>query len=280
MWQFWCYLYLGLDECCYSYASVPRIDTFCVPYGGQVNLQCAIINPHDNFTNLTVTWFKSITEDISIFNEIPATSEGIFSSRANISVPATTCSHELYRDTFFLTIHRFNRNKNGYYWCQLSINDTLVQPSYGAQFSVGECNITSQSYYRLASLSERKCAQYVATESDVGLTSTYESSGTSSITPSTESSIRSSPVTQHNYGESDTPITYTATESDAELLTRSSSVTQLERENTKTIIYVAGSLGAIVLVFGALIIVLSMLYLCKFRNRETSKSRIIHHCFH
>jgi ABC-type antimicrobial peptide transport system permease subunit len=51
-----------------------------------------------------------------------------------------------------------------------------------------------------------------------------------------------------------------------------SSVTQQERESDKTIVYVAGCLSAIVLLLGALIIVLSILYLYKFRNRETSKS--------
>ena len=56
-------LLLEVDECCYSYASVPRNDTFCVPEGDQVDLHCVIINPHDNFANLTVTWFRSTTED-------------------------------------------------------------------------------------------------------------------------------------------------------------------------------------------------------------------------
>ena len=40
-----------------------------------MTLSCVIINPHDIFTNLTLTWFRSTTEDMSIFDEIPATSE-------------------------------------------------------------------------------------------------------------------------------------------------------------------------------------------------------------
>jgi hypothetical protein len=111
---------LELDECCYSYASVPRNDTLCVPDGEQVVLNCAIINPHDNFTNLTVTWFRSTTEDMSIFDEIPATSDeysfiNIVSNRAFNSLSVINCSHELYIDTFSLIIHRFTRHKNGYY---------------------------------------------------------------------------------------------------------------------------------------------------------------------
>ena len=115
-----------------------------------------------------------------------------------------------------------------------------MQPSHHrAQFSVGDC-ITDHRYYRLAYLNESQCAQYVA---NAGLIRTYEVSGTSSVTSSGESSTRLSSVTQQDEKESDKPI-----------------------------IYVAGSLSAlIIIVFGTLIIVLSILYLCKFRNRETSK---------
>ncbi len=214
-------MYLELDECCYSYASVPRNDTFCVPKGEQVTLACAIINPHD--TNLTVTWFKSTTEDTSIFYEIPATSEEyrfseVVSNRPVNALSVINCSRDLYRDTFLLTIHRFNRSKNGYYWYQLSINDTLVQPSrYRTQFHVGECTITDyrNGYYRLANLSEKQCAQYVATESDADLTTTYKSSGTPSVASSTEST-RSSSVTQQEKEN-------VATESDADLTTANGS---------------------------------------------------------
>ena len=138
----WCCLYLELNECCYGYASVPRNDTFCVPNGEQVNLLCGIFNPHDNFTNLTVTWFRSTTEDTSIVHEIPTTSNEYnftkFISANSLSV--INCSHELYRDRFSLTILRFTQHNNGYYWCQLSINNTLVQPSHHrTHFSVGNC---------------------------------------------------------------------------------------------------------------------------------------------
>ena len=221
---------------------------------------------------------------MSVFDEIPATSEeyrfsNFVSDSADNSLSLINCSHELYRDTLFLTVLNFTQHKNGYYWCQLSINNTLVQPSHQAHFSAGNCSIMNQTYYRLASvrLSENRCAKYVATESDTGLITTHESSGTSFVASisSTESSTRLSTVTQQKR-ESDKPITYAATESDAGSTTRSSSVTQQEKGSDKSIIYVAGSLSALVMVFGALIIVLSILYLCKFR-RVTSKSQLIIH---
>ena len=135
-----------MDECCYSYASVPRNDTFCVPDGEQVNFDCTIINPHDNFTDITVTWFRSTTEDMSVFDEIPAnsseyTSGNFVADRAGEALSVINCSHELYRDTFSLMIEQFTQLKDGYYWCQLSINNTLTQPSYRAQFLAGDCNI-------------------------------------------------------------------------------------------------------------------------------------------
>jgi hypothetical protein len=221
-----------------------------------------------------VTWFRSTTEDASISDKIPTTSEeyrfiNFVSGRADNSLSVINCSHELYRDLFSLTIHRFTQHKSGYYWCQLSINNTLVQPSYRAQFSVGECNITSQNYYRLANLRETKCAKYVATESDVGLTTTYESSETSSVASPTESSTRSSSITQQN------TITYTTTDSDAESLTRSSSVTQQERESLsdKSIIYVAGSFSALLLIalLGVLALALSFAFYVHHQRKKTSK---------
>ena len=197
-------MYLVLDECCYSYVSIPRNETFCVPNGEQVQINCVIINPHDNFTNLTVTWFRGTTEDMSVFDEILATSEEYdFSNSISGSVVDSlsliNCSCDLYRDGFSLIIHHFTPHKNGHYWCQLSINNTLVQPSYQAQFFVGDCNITNQPYYRLANLrlNENRCAKYyVATESDTGLTTTHELSGTSFVASSTQSSTRLSTVTQ------------------------------------------------------------------------------------
>ena len=232
-----------MDECCYSYASIPRNDSFCVPDGERVDLTYVIINPHDNFTNLIVTWFRSTAENSSTLDEISTTSNEYnfdkFVGTTNNSLSVINCSHEVYRDTFSLAILNFTQNKNGYYWCQLSINNTLVQPSHRAQFFAGEC-ITNQPYYRLANSNENQCVQYITTDSelDTGMTTTYGSSETSSISSST----------------------------------RLSSVTQQEKESDKLIIYVASSLSALVLVFGAVIIVLSILYLCRFRNREISTS--------
>jgi hypothetical protein len=231
-----------------------------------VNLNCAIINPHDIFTNITVTWFRSTTEDTSI---ISTTSEEYrirkSSGRTDISVPAINCSHELYIDHFSLIILHFTQHKNGYYWCQLSINNTLAQPSHRVQFSVGECN-TTNFYYRLANfnLDKNQCAEYVATDSDAGLTTTNESSDISSIASSTRSS-----VTQQKK-ESDNPITYNIA---TELTIKSPSITQQERESDQPIVYVAGSFSALLLIalLGILALSFSFAFYVHHQRKKTSK---------
>jgi hypothetical protein len=149
----------------------------------------------------------------------------------------------------------------------------------------------------LISLSEIQCAQYVATESDAGLTTTYVSSGTSSAASPIESSTRSSSVTQQER-ENKKPITYVAT--DAEL---SSSVTRQEREsdksityiatesiispsviqqekeslNDKSIVYVAGSFGALLLIalLGVLVLAFSFAFYVHHQRKKTRKLHMV-----
>ena len=57
-----------------------------------------------------------MTEDMSVFDEIPATSEeytfgNFVAGRADNSLSVINCSHELYRDSFILAIHRFTQHK-------------------------------------------------------------------------------------------------------------------------------------------------------------------------
>ena len=231
-----------------------------------MDLHCVINNPHDNFTNLTVTWFRSTTEDMSEFDEIPATSEEYRFSNfiSGSSLSLINCSHEIYRDTYSLLILHFTQHNNGYYWCQLSINNTLVQSSRRAHFSVGDCNITNQGYYRLANLrlGENRCAKYVATESDTGLTTklNYESPRIFSVTSSL---TQLSSVTVQNV----------ATESDSESSTRLSSVTQQEKESDRLITYIAGIFSALLLIalLGVLALALSFASYVHYQRKKTSK---------
>ena len=242
-----------VDECCYLYGSVPYNGTNCVPEGGQITLNYIIYNPHDNFTNLTVTWFRSETEDTSSYEMLPTVTAPQeytikFFKAIEVSLAETelmsNCSLDVYRDKFSLVILNFTSNKNGHYWCQLAINNTYVQRSHHALFYAGEPDSTTCSrpptfqYFTPAVGNQNQCARYhmntITSQTDsttLALSSVSESS-------SIESSTTSYPM--------NIPLT--------------------------TTIYVTGILSALVLLFGALVIILSTLYLCKVWKRKTSKS--------
>ena len=241
-------MYLELDECCFRYASIPYNDDVCVPDGQQVTLTCFIINPHDNSTNLTVTWFRGTTKDISRATVIATNSEGhnfttLISGTVLDVLPTHNCSRQLYRDSTFLKIKNFTRDREGYYWCQLVINNKLTQPSHrirSIQLYAGICNSTDYQYFRSANQTESQCAKYVNTHAVT--TGTFDS--------------------------------YTIT-SVQETPTRLFPATQPAKETERSIFIVVGSLGTLVVLFGALVVALSTLYLCKFWNREKSKSQLI-----
>ena len=48
-------------QCCYQYGSVPRNESNCVVEGRQLSLNCIVNNPQDNFTDLTVRWFRNFS---------------------------------------------------------------------------------------------------------------------------------------------------------------------------------------------------------------------------
>ena len=252
------------DECCYIYGSVPNNDTFYVPEGEAIFLNYIIYNPHDNFTNLTVTWFRSDTEDS--FEAIPITSEGyknfqyeITRAQSNTSLSSLmrTCSCDIFRDTYSLKITNFSEHENGYYRCQLAINNILfVQLSHHVRLYARERNSIScpvtfvNCYFRPAnSISEYQCANL-----------------TTLVPPTMLLSITSTQPIQS------TPLK-TAT---LPGVTSIPTTTEPEKGSRRLIIiYVTGGLSALIVVFGALIVALSVLYLCKFRNRQKSKPLII-----
>ena len=149
------------------------------------------------------------------------------------------CSRDLFRDTYSLTITNFSEHDNGYYWCQLAIDNVLfAQPSHHVRLYVGQKNsiscpvIVFSEYSRPAtSASEYQCANL-----------------TTRVPSITSLSIPSTPVP----------------------------TVQPEKDSRGSIIiYIAGGLSTLIIVFGALIVALSVLYLCKFRNRQTSKPLVI-----
>ena len=188
-WQILCTIHSiqGLDDCCYIYGSVPRNDTNCVPEGEQLFLHYTIYNPHENFTNMTVTWYRSTTKDRSTYEILPTSSEFYHyaTHHSSISIQETNCSLSLYRDVYGIVINNFTSEKNGYYWCQLAVNNTFVQPSHRSWFYAGLSNSTACShnypYFRVVRSNEVQCAQYVINTFST-MIPTFESTSKSSWT--------------------------------------------------------------------------------------------------
>ena len=152
------------DQCCYLYGSVPRNDSNCVPENGQFTLQYIIYNPHDPFTNLTVRWFRSMdmTRAISLTEVITTSISGEYDLTIFQSSPVDrNCSHgSLYRNTFVLIIHNFTTDKDGYYWCQIVVNDSYLQPSQYAWFYAADrSSCTQELHFITASENEIQCAE-------------------------------------------------------------------------------------------------------------------------
>ena len=102
-----------------------------------------------------VRWYRSN-------NEAKAGKCGIFidenvnlvertSTRAAYSISSTGNITGLYFDRYELILHNFSTNHEGYYWCQIVANDTvLMDPSNYAHLrnndQFDECNFTSYQY--------------------------------------------------------------------------------------------------------------------------------------
>ena len=98
-----------------------------------IALNFIIYNHHDNFTNLTVRWFRNdnMSRATSSNEEISHIQNEYILFQDNASNPSLTIGNNincpagpLYRDFYF------SSDKNGYYWCQIVVNNSISQPSH------------------------------------------------------------------------------------------------------------------------------------------------------
>ena len=189
-------------QCCYMYGSVPHNESNCVYEGRQLSLHFIVYNPHDTLTELTVRWFRSdnitrtalSTEEIQDSNEYELLLE--LSSESAVDINIENCNHNrLYKDVFTLRIHNFTSEKNGYYWCQIIVNNSVSQPSQHAWFYAEDIySCTRRSHFKIAT--EPQCAEFTNQESAItsearSFTSTLEeksffTSGGPSTRPETD----------------------------------------------------------------------------------------------
>ena len=135
-------------------------------------------------------WFKSTETNVSASRNKYATNiitspDQYHLSRYNSSTLSrnSTCG-TLYRDIFLLHIKNFTTDNNGYYWCQVVINSSFLQPSQHAWFYADDSDSCErQPFFKLAE--KAQCANILYQANNVNPTqsmfissSSYSSSST------------------------------------------------------------------------------------------------------
>ena len=227
-------------------------DSNCVPENEQFTLQYIVYNLRDPFTNLTVRWFRSmdVTRAISSTEVITTNILGGYADSSNVvtnSTFDTNCTRGLlYKDTFFLVIHNFTTDKDGYYWCQIVVNDSYLQLSQYAWFYAADSSSCKREYHFMtAPKSEIQCAE--------NYTDTY-----TVITETTNTIIIAPSTTNSTYVATNFPTSSSPTQ------------TTVVLRMTESVIYVAGFFSALLVLLGALVIIL-LLLLCVCKNKSHRK---------
>ena len=257
-------LSINLDQCCqYFYASSPHNESNCIPEGQQLSLDCTIHNPRDSFTNLAVRWYRSsdmsaLTED---FADIQSTEYKFYYHTPTMtSLRRNFTQGRLYATTFNLIINNFTTDKNGYYWCQILINDSFTQPSqYALFYADSNSCLRDDPYFRYVP-DQAQCASIVTGIASLRLN--YYNIIMNDITfPGTIFTSNDSHIN--------------ATDVSTTPATTSTFFTTLTSEMTETsiepITYVVGILAAVVLLIGALVIL--MLIASVYKSQKEKKQR-------
>ena len=108
----------------------------CNPQGSTITWECQVYSPHDEYTNLSVMWYKSATgvstrEEGNLIQESKGGRHTFLALQASSAVnDSLSVVHGLFLDVFRLTVNTFDTSiDDGYYWCQIVVNDTCLQPS-------------------------------------------------------------------------------------------------------------------------------------------------------
>ena len=158
------------------------------------------------------------------------------------------CTHgALYEDTFTLYINNFTSDKNGYYWCQIFVNGSSLEPSqHYTWFYADDSSSCTQQFY-FCEADEAQCANMTYS---MPLFPPVMISDPVIIPTSTSSSV-----------------TITANMTSTISLTTLASVT-----NTEPVpFYAGGILSVLVLFVGALAVLMLIFYVHKNKKREEPK---------
>ena len=185
----------------------------------------------------------------------------------------TNCTHDiLFKDTFFLTIHNFTTDKDGYYWCQIVINDLYLQPSpYAWFYAANRSSCTPELHFMTASESEIQCAEnYTINSYATATTSSYESATV--IVPSrTNSTPLTNTLPTTSVPMVIDPKAYSSSVTNSSALIPSESdpiTTMVILRMTESVIYVAGAFSMLLILLAALVITLILLHIHRSRRKK------------
>ena len=115
-----------VEDCCYKYQHSPG-NLICNPQGqpSAVVLVCNIYSP--NGSDVTVRWYRSTQEHLTrVQGEFITNGYNDNITRNLLPFSSLISSHHNR------IIENFNESLNGFYWCQIEVNNTCLQPSpYG-----------------------------------------------------------------------------------------------------------------------------------------------------
>ena len=168
---------LCIDQCCYFYDGVPKNVTTvsCTPEGIRITWTCQAYSPPN--TNLSVKWYRSATEDKARKEgELISEIDGIYQFDATHALSPFMNNQSivdgLFLNVFELIVENFSTSKDdGYYWCQLVVNDSCLEPSDFGHITFNRSFTDTCSLSALETV-EYKSPQVCALESQCNITTT------------------------------------------------------------------------------------------------------------
>ena len=178
------------------------------------------------------------------------------------SILETNYTHSsLYKDVFHLLIPNFTTDKNGYYWCQVVINDSYLQPSQYAWFYAADrSSCTQELHFITASESEIQCAENYSSTNTCPVTS-IDTSATV-IAPSTVTTYYST------FASASRVIAPSISVTNTSATTSVPKITTMVFRMTESVIYVVGAFSVLLILLGALVIILILLLVCKTQRKK------------
>ena len=158
------------------YGSLKVNDSVCVIDGRPLALIFYVLNPHTPFTNLIVRWFRSDgeTRSSSSTEELTNDQNGytLFEQRADQAIQGMNCTTgPLYRDQYFLNIDNFTSDKDGHYWCQVVVNNSVSEPPQYVRILAADNSSCTQPVERFVFMGEPECAVFHTNTSSTPVTS-------------------------------------------------------------------------------------------------------------